>query len=137
MQRYSENATLGASALRCIKLCSTFQVGASFVSLAPTFQPRPACAGLASDDENGSDLNCLAAQMKSTPFGVLFLLPGEAGFEPIQMRRGGAPAVRSRLAVDAMESAGCLAATGFKVLRCAVLIWLFLCPTNHCLGYRL
>ncbi len=47
------------------------QVGASFVSLAPTFfqkserthtaappfQPRPAYAVLASDDENGSDMN--------------------------------------------------------------------------------
>ena len=56
-------------------------VGASFVSLAPIFlqkserthaaappfQPRPAYAGLVSDDENGSDLNCLTSSEAGYP----------------------------------------------------------------------
>ena len=37
MQRNFENGTLGEPALHCIKLCSICHVGASFISLAPTF----------------------------------------------------------------------------------------------------
>ena len=50
----------------CIACSDFFQKSERTHSDAPPFQPRPACAGLASDDGNGSDLNCLTAP-KSTP----------------------------------------------------------------------
>ena len=45
----------------CIACSDFFQKSERTHSDAPPFQPRPACAGLASDDENGSDLSCSTA----------------------------------------------------------------------------
>jgi len=63
----------------CITCSDFFQKSERTHSAAPPFQPRPACAGLASDDENGSNQNCLTAPKK---------------FEP-----GSLPALHSRLLV--------------------------------------
>ena len=59
----------------CIACSDFFQKSERTHAAAPPFQPRPAYAGLASDDENGSDLNCLTApriktavQLNGLPF---------------------------------------------------------------------
>ena len=51
----------------CIACSDFFQKSERTHAVAPPFQPRPACAGLASDNENGSDLNCLTAPNKYNP----------------------------------------------------------------------
>ena len=56
----------------CIACSDFFQKSERTYAAAPPFQPRPACAGLASDDENGSDIDCSTAP-KKTPLGVFFL----------------------------------------------------------------
>ena len=45
----------------CIACSDFFQKSERTHAAAPPFQPRPACAGLASDDENSSDMNCSTA----------------------------------------------------------------------------
>ena len=52
----------------CIACSDFFQKSERTHSAAPPFQPRPACAGLASDDESCSDLNCLTAPEKDLCF---------------------------------------------------------------------
>ena len=58
----------------CIACSDFFQKSERTYSAAPPFQSRPACAGLASDDENASDLNCLTAPTKRGGIGLLYFV---------------------------------------------------------------
>ena len=49
----------------CIACSDFFQKSERTHSAAPPFQPRPACAGLASDDENSLDLDCIGAPIRT------------------------------------------------------------------------
>ncbi len=51
----------------CIACSDFFQKSERTHAAAPPFQPRPACAGLASDDEHGSDIDCSTAPKQYNP----------------------------------------------------------------------
>ena len=58
----------------CIACSDFFQKSERTHSAAPPFQPRSACAGLASDDENGLDLNCITSPIKKGGFCLPVLI---------------------------------------------------------------
>lgn len=70
----------------CIACSDFFEKSERTHAAAPPFQPRPACAGLASDGENGSVMDCLSAPIKRGGQSLLFFIGIAPDANPFRCR---------------------------------------------------